>query len=75
MNVGMLWQDNSTDALAVKVQRAAAYYRAKYGREPNLCFTRVLQEPITVGAVRVRESRQVQANHLWMGVDADPVGI
>jgi hypothetical protein len=39
MNIGMLWFDNDPRAtLEFKVQRAADYYRAKYGRRPNLCF-------------------------------------
>lgn len=39
MNVGMLWFDNDPKAgLDKKVERAAAFYRNKYGRTPTLCF-------------------------------------
>lgn len=39
MNIGMLWFDNDPKAgLDVKVERAATYYRDKYGRKPTLCF-------------------------------------
>ena len=39
MNVGMLWFDNDPKAgLDAKVERAAVYYRKKYGKVPTLCF-------------------------------------
>jgi hypothetical protein len=39
MNIGMLWFDNDIKAeLAAKVERAASYYRKKYGITPTLCF-------------------------------------
>lgn len=39
MNVGMLWFDNDNKrALNAKIERAAEYYRNKYGRSPTLCF-------------------------------------
>jgi hypothetical protein len=39
MNVGMLWFDNDIKAeLAAKVERAASYYRKKYGIAPTVCF-------------------------------------
>lgn len=39
MNVGMLWFDNDTKTdLDGKIERAAVYYRTKYGRVPTLCF-------------------------------------
>jgi hypothetical protein len=39
MNLGMLWFDNDPKVtLDIKVQRAAAYYRHKYGKTPTLCF-------------------------------------
>jgi hypothetical protein len=39
MNVGMLWFDNDPKAnLDIKIERAATYYRSKYGRLPTLCF-------------------------------------
>lgn len=39
MNIGMLWFDNDPKAdLKIKIERAATYYRSKYGKAPNLCF-------------------------------------
>ncbi len=39
MNVGMLWFDNDSKTdLNGKIERAAVYYRTKYGRVPTLCF-------------------------------------
>lgn len=39
MKIGMLWFDNDphTD-LSAKVERAATYYRLKYGKSPTVCF-------------------------------------
>ena len=39
MYTGMLWFDNDAKAeLKLRVERAAEYYRRKYGQQPNLCF-------------------------------------
>ena len=39
MNIGMLWFDNDQKKeLAIKVERAAQYYRNKYGKVPTLCY-------------------------------------
>ena len=39
MNIGMLWFDNDPKAeLTAKVERAALYYRNKYGKAPTLYF-------------------------------------
>lgn len=39
MNAGMLWFDNDAKtSLTAKIERAADYYRHKYGRDPNLCL-------------------------------------
>jgi hypothetical protein len=39
MNVGMLWFDNDPKSnLDLKIERAASYYRTKYGRSPTICF-------------------------------------
>ena len=81
MNVGMLWFDNDTKVdLAARIQRAASYYRDKYGRAPNLCFV----HPSMLGAtpvntnggsnngcsgIEVRTTRSVLPNHFWLGVN------
>lgn len=39
MNVGMLWFDNNPKTkLEDKIERAAIYYREKYGNTPTVCF-------------------------------------
>ena len=85
MNVGMLWFDNDPrTALTVKVERAADYYRQKYGLIPDLCLVHpsMLAEPLltcasTTGAgkagkkfvVSVRPNRLVLPGHLWIGIE------
>ena len=39
MEIGMLWFDNDKKSdTEAKIERAATYYRNKYGKTPNLCF-------------------------------------
>jgi len=39
MNIGMLWFDNDPKIeLNKKIERAASYYRDKYGAAPTLCY-------------------------------------
>ena len=47
MNLGMLWFDNDPKVpLDIKVERAAAYYRHKYGKTPTLCFVHPTMFPV-----------------------------
>lgn len=74
MNIGMLWFDNDpkTD-LNGKIERAAAYYRSKYGQAPNLCFVHpsMLGIPLSGPAkLEVRANNSVRPNHFWIGLDA-----
>lgn len=85
--IGMLWFDNSpADALAVKVERAAAYYRRKYEKKPTLCFVHPSmlpksekpdepEQPYLAGEIEVRRSRSVLPNHFWIGVDNPPAAV
>jgi hypothetical protein len=82
MNIGMLWFDNDPKTeLPAKVERAAAYYRNKYGRTPTLCFVHPsmisslkIQGSENGGfqsnGVEIRSARTVLPNHLWIGVNA-----
>ncbi len=72
MDVGMLWFDATPDrSLVAKVERAATYYRDKYGRRPNVCYihhdcpspTLVLEQPIKVLGIR-----DVLPHHFWIGI-------
>jgi hypothetical protein len=80
MNIGMLWFDNDPKAeINVKIERAVAFYRTKYGKTPNLCFVHpsmlrsAADEPQRLpspngSVVEVRASRSVLPNHFWIGV-------
>jgi hypothetical protein len=76
MNIGMLWFDNDNKVdLPTRIQRAASYYRTKYGRLPNLCFVHpsmVGSTPVSTNGsgIEVRTTRSVLPNHFWLGVNA-----
>jgi hypothetical protein len=80
MNIGMLWFDNDSKAeLSTKIERAALYYREKYGNKPNVCFVHpsmVKPEPseesnktIIRGEIELRTSKSVLPNHFWIGIN------
>jgi len=75
MHTGMLWFDNDPAAtLSLKIQKAADYYRQKYGRLPDLCLVHPSmleknQRRIEVGKMTVRSYRPVLPGHLWIGVE------
>ena len=73
MNTGMLWFDNDPKAdLAIKIQRAADYYRKKYGETPDLCFVNpsmVGASPVPqAGKIEVRTNRSILPHHFWIGI-------
>lgn len=87
MNIGMLWFDNDRKTeIKSKVDRAALYYREKYGTNPNVCFVHpsMLNEQIdnsstkkvTYGDIEIRTSKSVLPNHFWIGINGtkSPVG-
>ena len=72
MDTGMLWFDNDPklDVLC-KVQKAATYYKNKYGEEPNLCFVHpsmMADAKTNSGFVVVRSNTTMLPNHFWIGV-------
>lgn len=74
MNVGMLWFDNSrNEGVRARIERAATYYREKYGRDPNLCFVHPStygdQDGDHIGALRVETSTSILPDHFWIGVE------
>ena len=80
MKIGMLWFDNDPKVdLMLKIERAADYYRQKYGATPTTCIVHpsMLEEdpsapdaPATKnGKLTVRTSRSVMPNHFWIGVN------
>ena len=73
MKVGMLWFDNDTKSgFAARVERAAAYYRQKYGQTPTLCFVHpsmLPEEKTNSMPVEVRAAESIRPNHFWLGVN------
>ena len=78
MDIGMLWFDAAPDRpLGAKVERAAKYYREKYGRRPNICYvhhdclspTVILEQPIKVLGIH-----DILPYHFWLGVASRPKG-
>jgi len=73
MNFGMMWFDNDPKTtLAAKIERAAAYYRTKYGRNPNLCMIHPQALPenmASTGDISVRTQRMILPGHLWIGLE------
>jgi hypothetical protein len=69
----MLWyDDDKVRTLTQKIERAAAYYRAKYGRAATECYVNPVMlgagSPESVSGVRLVSSRTVIKNHFWLGV-------
>lgn len=78
MNIGMLWFDNDPrTALAVKIAKAADYYKRKYGLVADVCLVHpsMLGKPQadsadeSAGKVSVRPNRSIQPGHLWIGTE------
>jgi hypothetical protein len=79
MNAGMLWFDNDPrTALPAKVERAADYYRQKYGLIPDLCLVHpsmLVVEPrpefveARAGKLALRPARYILPGHLWIGAE------
>ena len=78
MDIGMLWFDsNHGKAVAQRVERAANYYKEKYGRAATLCFVHpsTLAESSKVGGVEIQPMDTVLPNHFWLGVKPEPVAL
>lgn len=81
MDIGMLWFDNDQKSdYEAKIERAAAYYRNKYGKAPNLCFVHPCMIPNTGSnptakpamnsqGVEIRTSKTMLPNHFWIGIN------
>jgi hypothetical protein len=71
MNIGMLWlDDDGRRSLDEKVQRAADYYREKYGCVPELCFisAKMGVAELKVGKIEVKPVATVLPYHFWLGM-------
>ncbi len=73
MHTGMMWFDNnSTTALTLKIEKALDYFRKKYGREPNLILVNpsmLNNEKPEIGKITIRPYRLVLPGHLWVGIE------
>lgn len=79
MTSGMLWWCGSKGDLAAKIKAAAAYYKKKYGRAPELCLINPNVDISGIGTfggdvnpITVRHSKIVLPGHLWIGVEEMP---
>lgn len=73
MNFGMMWFDNDPKTtLITKIERAADYYRSKYGHTPNICMVNPKSMPEILpetGNISLRAQRMVLPGHLWIGLE------
>ena len=73
MQAGMMWFDNDKKtSLTAKVNTAAAYYRKKYGRTPDLCMVNpsMIPEQMPKDAkISIRAYQPILSGHLWIGID------
>jgi hypothetical protein len=75
MNIGMLWFDNDPKTtLAEKTRAAAEYYKNKYGRYPDTCFT----NPSTLAGQQydpehVKPMKSILPGHYWLGMEEKKV--
>lgn len=72
MDVGMLWFDDdpNSDFLS-KVNKAANYYRSKYGEIPDMCFVHPsMLENLTVdtSTIKINTNGSMLRHHFWIGV-------
>ena len=75
MDVGMLWYDAEPGpALQDRIERAARYYRTKYGKDPELCMVNPSLRgeglPGQLGSLEIRTHQSVLKHHFWIGLRA-----
>ncbi len=80
VNIGMLWFDNDPKTeITGKIEKAACYYKNKYGKSPDLCFVhptmlasennQPISNPAKKNKIEVRTSKSVLPNYFWIGVN------
>lgn len=73
MITGMLWFDNDQNTtLTNKIDRAAQYYKKKYGHSPDVCFVHptmieAAAESKQTAAMEIKASEMILLHHLWIG--------
>lgn len=73
MDIGMMWFDNDqAKGIEVRIQKAAAYYRKKYGQNPSMCFVHpsMKQESRVsdLNGIHVQTSNKMLPGHFWIGM-------
>ncbi len=72
MESGMLWFDNEPRLdLLTKIQKAANYYKNKYGEEANQCFihpSMLPEEQPDTRPITLHLNNTVLPHHFWIGV-------
>lgn len=75
MNNGMLWYDNQTSQpIETRLQRAVDYFVAKYGHAPICCFVHpeMVAETIRLSdSIKVIPNGRVLKNHIWLEIGGD----
>jgi hypothetical protein len=70
----MLWFDNDKQtSLSSKIDRAAEYYRKKYGQNPDVCFVHpqaIESDPQKENPAKmeVKASNTILPHHFWIGI-------
>jgi hypothetical protein len=73
MITGMLWFDNDQNTtLSSKIERAAQYYKNKYGQTPDVCFVhpKMIENAAKgkeIPKVEVKASDTILLYHFWIG--------
>ncbi|MCK5646819.1 MAG: hypothetical protein KAH97_08565 [Anaerolineales bacterium] len=71
MKIGMLWFDDSSRAMKIKVKDAVDFYVEKYGQAPTHCYVNpsmLSDKTKPSNGVEVKESRTVMPHHFWLGI-------
>lgn len=72
MDEGMLWYDNQTgQAVEIRLQRAVDFFISKYGHPPLCCFVHpeMVASPMEIaGNVKVIPNERILKNHIWMEI-------
>lgn len=75
----MLWFDNDPKLSVIrKVEKAAAYYREKYGKDPNLCYVHpsmLAGQKEKSGTVTVYGNATIVPHHYWIGVQSSALDL
>lgn len=72
MHTGMLWFDNSSTTLQLKINKAVEYYQKKFGRVPDLCLVHpsmLKDSSVDDEKITIRAYRPVLPGHIWVGVE------